>query len=77
MGYRCAHCGNKTRFDVVETIRRRQFHHFALSGDLAIDEEQVLDREIESVTCRWCQRSDGIEDFSLDADSVAEADTSR
>jgi transposase len=59
--YRCAHCGNKTRFDVVESIRRRRFHHYSLGGELAIDEEEVLDRTVESVTCRWCDRSDGIE----------------
>lgn len=61
--YRCAHCGNKTRFDVVETVRRRRFHHYTLGGDLAIDEEEILDRDVESVVCRWCDRSDGIEDL--------------
>lgn len=59
--YRCAHCGNKTRFDVVESLRRRRFHHYSLGGELAIDEEEVLDRTVESVICRWCERSDGIE----------------
>lgn len=59
--YRCAHCGNRTRFDVVETVRRRRYHHYTLGGELGIDEEEILDRKVESVTCRWCERSDGIE----------------
>jgi len=59
--YRCTHCGNKTRFDVFEAVRRRRYHHFTLGGDLAIDEEEILDRTVEQVVCRWCDRSDGIE----------------
>lgn len=59
--YRCSHCGNKTRFDVVETVRRRRYHHYTVGGDLVIDEEEILDRRVESVTCRWCDRADGIE----------------
>ena len=59
--YRCAHCGNRTRFDVVDSVRRRRFHHYTLGGELSIDEEDILQQEIETVTCRWCDRSDGIE----------------
>lgn len=59
--YRCAHCGNRTRFDVEETVRRRRFHHYSLGGELEIDDEEILERTVESVTCRWCERSDGIE----------------
>ncbi len=59
--YRCAHCGNRTRFDVVETVRRRRYHHYTLGGELSVDEEVVLERTVESVVCRWCDRSDGIE----------------
>jgi hypothetical protein len=65
MPYRCAHCGNKTRFDVVETVRRRRFHHYTLGGDLEVEEDETLVRDVESVTCRWCERSDGIEEFEL------------
>lgn len=61
MPYRCAHCGNRTRFDVVETVRRRRFHHYTLGGELTIEEEEVLGEQVEQVTCRWCDRSDGIE----------------
>ena len=59
--YRCAHCGNRTRFDVVERLRRRSFHHFTLGGELTVEDEEILEREVESVTCRWCDRSDGVE----------------
>ena len=52
--YRCLGCGNLTRFDVVATRRSRAFHHFAVSGELAIEDEEVLEEVVESVTCRWC-----------------------
>lgn len=58
--FRCDGCGNLTRFDVVTTERTRRFHHFDLGGDGVVDEEEVLDRTIESVTCRWCGRGDAI-----------------
>lgn len=60
MSYRCDSCGNKTRFDVEETKRVRAFHHFSLAGEDAIEEEEVLSRVIEKVTCRWCGSSDAI-----------------
>lgn len=59
--YRCAHCGNRTRFDVYETVRRRRFAHFTLGGELSIDEEEILDATLERVVCRWCDRDDAIE----------------
>lgn len=52
--YRCSSCGNLTRFDVVERRRTRAFHHYSVSGDLTVDEVEVLEAEVESVTCRWC-----------------------
>lgn len=54
MSYRCDQCGNKTRFDVYEEIRRRRFEHFSLSGEMTIEEEEILDRSVERVVCRWC-----------------------
>jgi hypothetical protein len=60
--YRCNACGNLTRFDVVATRRTRSFHHYNLGGDLEIEEEEVLDEQVERVTCRWCGASgDAIE----------------
>lgn len=52
--YRCEACGNKTRFDVIESKRVRAFHHFTLGGDVTVEEEEVLERTVESVVCRWC-----------------------
>jgi hypothetical protein len=52
--YRCTACGNLTRFDVTTTRRTRAYHHFTVGGDLAVEDEQVLDQRVESVTCRWC-----------------------
>lgn len=60
MAYRCDACGNKTRFDVFEHKRVRAFHHFTLAGDGAVEEEEVLEREVERVVCRWCGSSDSI-----------------
>lgn len=58
--YRCDGCGNVTRFDVVATTRTRRYHHFDLGGEGAVDEEEVLERTVESVTCRWCGRDDAV-----------------
>jgi hypothetical protein len=52
--YRCAGCGNLTRFDVVGSRRTRSFHHFTVGGELEVEDEVVLEEQIESVTCRWC-----------------------
>jgi hypothetical protein len=52
--YRCANCGNRTRFDVVATRRTRTFHHFSVGGDLTIEDETVLEERIDDVSCRWC-----------------------
>ena len=59
--YRCAHCGNKTRFDVYDTVRRRRFEHATLGGEIQVEEEDVLSRTVERVVCRWCERDDAIE----------------
>jgi uncharacterized protein CbrC (UPF0167 family) len=55
--YRCTACGNLTRFDLVTTRRTRAFHHYNLGGDLEVEEEDVLDEQVEQVTCRWCNAS--------------------
>jgi hypothetical protein len=55
--YRCTACGNLTRFDVVATRRTRAFHHYTIAGDLDVADEEVLDEQIERVTCRWCSAS--------------------
>jgi hypothetical protein len=58
--YRCDACGNKTRFDVFENKRVKAFHHYTLGGEMTIEEEEVLDREVERVVCRWCGSSEAV-----------------
>jgi len=58
--FRCDGCGNVTRFDVVESAVTRRFHHFDLGGARRVDEEEVLSRRVDSVSCRWCGRADAI-----------------
>lgn len=64
--YRCTACGNKTRFDVHDTVRRRRFEHADLAGRITVEEEEILERTIERVVCRWCDRSDAIEVVHVD-----------
>jgi len=59
--WRCGGCGNLTRFDVVRTRRTAEFWHFDLAGDHRVEETTTRRDEIESVTCRWCGRSDAVE----------------
>ncbi len=73
--YRCTSCGNLTRFDVVTTRRTAAYHHFSVAGDLSVEDEQVLDEAIESVTCRWCGPAGAVQ--ILDADEADEIADSR
>ncbi len=59
--YRCAACGNLTRFDVVTTRRTRAFHHFSVGGELTVEDVEVLDESVEGVTCRWCGNGNAVE----------------
>jgi len=59
--YRCAACGNLTRFDVTATRRTRAFYHYSVAGELVIEAEEVLDERIEQVSCRWCGHGTAIE----------------
>lgn len=59
--WRCAGCGNLTRFDVRRLARTAEFWHFDLAGDHTVEEIESLAETVESVTCRWCGRSDAIE----------------
>ena len=52
--YRCDACGNLTRFDVTVTQTTRSFHHFTVGGDLVVEDEEVLARQVDDVVCRWC-----------------------
>lgn len=72
--YRCAACGNLTRFDVTTTRRTRAFHHYTVGGELQVEDEELLDERVESVTCRWCDHGGSVE---LVADDAVEADGER
>ncbi len=61
--YRCGACGNKTRFDVYDTVQRRRFEHFDLGGEVEIDDEEIISRTVDRVVCRWCDSSDAVEEF--------------
>jgi hypothetical protein len=59
--YRCAACGCLTRFDVTVTRRTQAFYHYTLSGELSIEDEEVLSERVEEVSCRWCGHGKSIE----------------
>ena len=59
--YRCAACGNVTRFDVTATRRTRAFHHYTIGGELTVEDVEVLDEDVESVSCRWCGSPKAVE----------------
>lgn len=61
--YRCNSCGNRTRFDVFEKRRTRLFHHYTLGGELTVEEEEILDKQVDRVVCRWCGSADQIEEL--------------
>lgn len=59
--WRCAHCGNLTRFDVVRSSRVREYWHLDMAGVPVVEESEVLAETMESVTCRWCGSADRVE----------------
>ena len=59
--WRCAQCGNLTRFDVVRQTRTREFWHLDLSGEPTVESTEVLGDRVESVSCRWCGSGAAIE----------------
>ena len=59
--WRCAGCGNLTRFDVSRTRRTTEYWHFDLAGHCTIESVEVLSEQVETVRCRWCGRNDAIE----------------
>jgi len=62
--YRCAGCGNLTRFDVTIVRRTRAFHHFTVGGELTVEDEQVLSERVEEVSCRWCGHGRAVEELA-------------
>jgi len=70
--WRCAGCGNLTRFDVTRSRRTTEYWHFDLAGDHRVEETEVRDETVETVACRWCGRTDAIELVSRADAPVAE-----
>ena len=62
--YRCDGCGNLTRFDVTVSQRTKAFYHFTVGGDLEVEDEEVLSREVDEVVCRWCGHGRSIVEIS-------------
>jgi hypothetical protein len=59
--WRCASCGNLTRFDVRRTRQTLEYWHLDLAGDVTIGETEVLAETLEQVRCRWCDAVDSVE----------------
>lgn len=62
--FRCAACGNLTRFDVTTTRRTKAFFHYTLGGELSVEEEEVIEEDVEQVSCRWCGNGSSVERLS-------------
>ena len=71
--YRCAACGNLTRFDVTATRTTRAFHHFTVGGALTLEEAEVLEESVDEVVCRWCGHGRAVEVVSGDTPPPAGA----
>ena len=67
MSYRCDACGNKTRFDVFERKEVRAFYYFTLAGEMTVEEEEIIDRKVDRVVCRWCGSADSIVELAAPA----------
>jgi hypothetical protein len=72
--YRCTACGNLTRFDVTSSRRTRAFHHYSVSGELEVEDEEVLGEQVEDVSCRWCGSGDSVVALEPDLGAELEAD---
>lgn len=48
---------------MYDSVSRRRFEHATLGGEIVAEDEDVLDRVVERVVCRWCERDDQIEDL--------------
>jgi ribosomal protein S27AE len=62
--WRCGHCGNLTRFDVVRRARTREYWHVDLAGAPEVEGAETLEEQIDEVSCRRCGNTDRIEVIS-------------
>ena len=70
--YRCAACGNLTRFDVVTTSTVKAFHHYTVGGVLELEDVETIAENIDSVSCRWCGHGRAVEVVDGDIDENAD-----
>jgi hypothetical protein len=74
--YRCTVCGNLTRFDVTATRRTRSYHHYSVGGELHVEQEDVLDEQVEDVSCRWCGTGASVVEVTAAEAAAREAESS-
>ncbi len=72
--YRCTGCGNLTRFDVVTDIRSKSYYHYTVGGELHIEDEVVISKEVVDIACRWCGPGIAIEEVEVPYAEIAGAD---
>lgn len=75
--WRCAGCGNLTRFDVTRSRRTTEYWHFDLAGEHLVEEETLRSEMVEAVSCRWCGRHDAIEVVDRASADIAGDPTAR
>jgi hypothetical protein len=71
--YRCAACGNLTRFDVITERRVKEFQHFSVGGTLSVEDAEVLAEHVVEISCRWCGHGRSIEVVDPAAESATES----
>ncbi len=59
--YRCAACGNLTRFDVTVTTTEKAYYHYSVGGELTIEDPAVVAHRVDEVACRWCGHGRSVE----------------
>ncbi len=60
--FRCLDCNSTDRFEVVRRLKTRRYYHLTLGGEqIAEDDVEVLEDEIESVRCLWCDPGTNVE----------------
>ncbi len=69
--YRCTGCGNLTRFDVVADTRSKSFYHYEIGGELHIEDEEIISKNIVEVICRWCGPGVACEEVEIPYTDVA------
>lgn len=59
--WRCTLCGNLTRFDVLRSVRAKEYLHVDLGGVQVVEQREVLHDCADHVSCRWCGSVDAVE----------------